>query len=66
MQHFQRVHERLLAQINAMTDEDLRLAYKDYDVETTQNVPIVEKITGNSFGHYAEHIPWIEGLVKSQ
>ncbi len=66
MQHFQRVHDRLLAQINAMTDDDLRLAYKDYDAETTQNVPIVEKIKGNSFGHYAEHIPWIEALVKSK
>ncbi len=66
MQHFQRAHERLLAQINAMTDDDLRLAYKDYDAETTQNVPIVEKIIGNSFGHYAEHIPWIEALVKSK
>ncbi len=66
MQHFQRVHERLLAQIHVMTDEDLRLAYKDYDVETAQNVPIVDKIIGNSFGHYAEHIPWIEALVNSK
>jgi uncharacterized protein (TIGR03083 family) len=65
-QHFQRVHARLLAQINAMTDDDLRLAYKEYDMETTQNVPIMEKIIGNSFGHYAEHIPWIEALVKSK
>jgi uncharacterized protein (TIGR03083 family) len=64
MRHFQRVHERLLAQINSMTDEELRRSYRDYDVEATQNVPIVEKIIGNSFGHYAEHIPWIEALVK--
>ena len=63
LEHCRQVHRRLLDRIGAMDDADLLRPYSHYQPEAASSQPILAWIVGNSFGHYAEHRPWIEALV---
>lgn len=56
-------HERLIAQIAALSDADLLRPYRFYDPTSTQELPVVGWITGNTFAHYAEHRPWMQAIA---
>ncbi|MBI1258773.1 MAG: ClbS/DfsB family four-helix bundle protein [Chloroflexi bacterium] len=61
----QQIHQRLVDKIASMTDEDLQHPYRDYEAASTEDEPVLSSIAGNTFGHYAEHQPWIERIVTS-
>lgn len=56
-------HDAMLALINRLTDDDLRRPYWDDD---PTGRTIAEKIAGDTYGHYAEHLEWITELVEGQ
>lgn len=58
-----RSHERIVAKISAMSDEDLMRPYSHYQPHIDDDRPIYGWIVGNTFGHYEEHIPWIQAIV---
>jgi uncharacterized protein (TIGR03083 family) len=60
---FRDVHERLMAKVESMSDEDLQRSYRDYQSDAVREDPVVNAIAGNTFGHYAEHQPWIAAIV---
>lgn len=62
---FDAAHEGLHAAVAALDDADLLRPYSDFLGEPSGDDvrPIVGWIVGNSFGHYDEHLPWIEALV---
>lgn len=60
---FREVHERLVERIQSLSDEDLLRPYRDYDAGSTSDRPVAASIVGNSFGHYAEHMPWMAAIV---
>jgi uncharacterized protein (TIGR03083 family) len=51
-------HETLVARLYALTDDDLM---KPYNVD--QTIPLIALIAGNTFGHYAEQLPWMQAIV---
>lgn len=61
-------HQSMLDALATLSDEDLRRAY-DYYVsgaaDPTAGPPIVDIISGNAWGHYAEHIEWISDALES-
>jgi uncharacterized protein (TIGR03083 family) len=65
-QRFREVHERLVAKIDTLSDEDLYLPYKHYQPESTADRPVINWIGGNTYEHYAEHTPWIEKIVAGE
>jgi uncharacterized protein (TIGR03083 family) len=56
-------HERLVKKVESLSDEDLARPYRYYQPDSTMDDPVVNRIAGNTFGHYAEHQPWIAALV---
>ena len=65
MQTFMDVHEQLIAKLETLTDADLMRPYRDYQPESTSDGPIYNRICGNTFGHYAEHTPWIAAIAAA-
>jgi uncharacterized protein (TIGR03083 family) len=56
-------HQRLVAKIQSMSDEDLQLPYRHYQPDSDRDAPVWHLISGNTFGHYEEHTPWIAAIV---
>ena len=58
-------HGRLAAAVAALSDEELELPYDRYVAPFTGDSgnPVGMYVAGNSFGHYEEHLPWIEALA---
>ena len=54
----QEAHQEALAAVSAMADEDLLRPYDDFQPQDRRpdgHTPILWRIAGNTFGHYAEH-----------
>ena len=51
-----------------LSDADLQRPYNQYQPndprEASDNRPVVDWVSGNTWEHYAEHISWINQLVK--
>ncbi len=62
---FQAVHERVLAKIQSMSDDDLQRPYDFYQPGSSGETPIYRNVMMDTCGHYAEHRPWIEAIARS-
>jgi uncharacterized protein (TIGR03083 family) len=62
------VHARFLAKLDdaALTDDDLYQPYNSYQPESPRTDPIIGWLKGDTYEHYAEHIPWMTAIVKSR
>lgn len=58
------VHERVVSAVDARTEDELLLPYNHYQPDSPRDQPVVGWIIGNTFEHYAEHIPWMEKIVS--
>jgi len=54
--------------VTALSDEQLELPYDRYVAPFTADTgnPVGMSIAGNSFGHYEEHLPWIEAIAAGR
>jgi hypothetical protein len=52
-------HEILVTTLYALTDEDLMRPTGD------GTAPLIGKIAGNTFGHYAEQMPWMQAIIET-
>jgi hypothetical protein len=60
------VHRQLLVSLDALDDEDLLRSYSSYQPDASGEhvpTPVVAWVIGNTFEHYAEHEPWIQGIL---
>jgi hypothetical protein len=68
LDYFHQTHALLLKLLRTMSDEDLRLPYNHYQPNEPRdpgdNRPALDWVAGNTYEHYAEHIDWINQLVK--
>jgi hypothetical protein len=55
-------YQRLLADLQGLSDE----AFASTGFAWTEGIPLGEALVGNTFGHYEEHIPWIEAFLRQQ
>jgi len=66
--YFRDTHALLMALLSKLSDEDLHLSYNHYQPDDPRdpndNRPVVDWVTGNTYEHYAEHVDWINQLVK--
>ncbi len=58
------VHQRLVQKIQSLSDGDLVRPYSYYQPDSTDDRPVYGWIVGNTYAHYAEHIPWMDAIVK--
>ena len=63
-----RSRHELRAAIDALSDHDLLKPYSYYQPNKPleQDGPVVLWIIGNTYGHYEDHITWIQGLLPAQ
>ena len=61
-------HARLMRRLATMTDSDLRRSYNHYQPNDPRDPgddrPVVDWVAGNTYEHYAEHIGYIDQIVK--
>lgn len=63
-QRLDATHAVLLARVGALDDADLMRPYSAFEAGSTWHDPVLAYIIGNSFGHYAEHMPWMTAIVE--
>lgn len=59
------VHGRLMAKLETMSDDELKLPYQHYAPDANRPEPVWHWVGGNTYEHYAEHQPWIAAIVES-
>ncbi len=65
LSQLQAAHERMMAQIQLLADDDLKRSRFDWEPEAKSEGQIINLITGNSCDHYEEHKPWIDAIAKT-
>ncbi|MEZ4672086.1 MAG: ClbS/DfsB family four-helix bundle protein [Anaerolineae bacterium] len=65
-QRFDAIHQRFIASIESLSDEELHKPYQYFNPVSANNNPVIGYIEGNSEGHYAEHRPWIAAIVSGE
>jgi hypothetical protein len=61
----QQSHDAFRRHVAAMSDADLQRPYSDFAPASDNAQPIIGWLEGDSFAHYAEHIPWM-GAIAGQ
>lgn len=56
-------HEAMLAKVRSYSDEELSASVNDAIGDTR---PVIQKIAGDTYEHYAEHRGWIENLLGAR
>jgi hypothetical protein len=59
----QAIHDKLLSQINAMSEETLHQAYDEYNPVSSSKYPVYEYILSTTYEHYGDHRPWMEAIA---
>jgi hypothetical protein len=61
-------HERLMGRLSGLSDADLRRSYNHYQLNDPRDPgddrPVIEWVAGNTYEHYAEHIGYIDQIVR--
>ena len=61
-------HAALRRELETMSDADLRRSYNHYQPNDPRDPgddrPVVEWVAGNTYDHYAEHVGWINQMIK--
>ncbi|MBI1277971.1 MAG: ClbS/DfsB family four-helix bundle protein [Anaerolineaceae bacterium] len=66
MQKRQAIHDKLLQQIAALSDETLQAPYKDYNPNSRNKYAISQLVGGSTFSHYADHMPWMAAIAAGR
>jgi uncharacterized damage-inducible protein DinB len=62
----QAIHDRLLATLQSLRDEDLTRPYSSFASGSRNNQAIEGHILGNTSGHYRKHLKWMKALVEKE
>jgi hypothetical protein len=60
-----RVHEEFRGRAAELSTDDLLRPYSSYQASSTSEDAVVWRLAGNTFGHYEEHIPWMQAIVDN-
>lgn len=68
MHMFVDAHQRLVEAVQSLTDADLKRPYAYYQGKPASDDnldnAVIWSVVGNSYGHYEEHRPWIDAIVR--
>jgi uncharacterized protein (TIGR03083 family) len=63
LRRWEETHAQLIALIGALPDEDLSKSITFFQPDDPDERPVLRKIIGDTYEHYAEHLPWIEAIL---
>jgi hypothetical protein len=58
----EQVHGDMVAALERLTDADLERSVADFGGDVDDERPIRQKIEGDSYEHYAEHVGWLSAV----
>jgi hypothetical protein len=58
-------HAEMVAALSGLGDADLKRPVGEYGMTTNPERPLLEKIAGDTYAHYAEHTGWISELLRA-
>jgi uncharacterized damage-inducible protein DinB len=65
LKYFRESHAQLTAALGKLSDADLRKPYSHFQPSVPeQEAPVIGWVAGDTWEHYAEHIAWIDQLIK--
>jgi len=65
LKYFRDSHEQLSIALGELTDADLEKPYSHYQPSDPDDKrPVLGWVAGNTYEHYAEHVDWINQLIK--
>ena len=68
VRYYRNTHQHLMTLLRGLSDADLQLPYRHYQPHGESfegdGSPAVDWVAGNTYEHYAEHIDWINQLVR--
>jgi hypothetical protein len=59
------VHQRFIAKIDSLADDDLYKPYRHYQPASDREAPVIDWIKADTYEHYAEHKLWITAIADS-
>ena len=70
VEYFRQTHSALMSVIGKLSDADMQLPYNHYQPnqprDPSDDRPALDWVAGNTWEHYAEHIDWINQLIKDK
>jgi hypothetical protein len=65
LNHLKKVHTAFVARVAQLSDGDLMRPYSSFDpAQANNNHPVIGWIENDSFGHYEEHLPWMQAIAQ--
>jgi hypothetical protein len=65
LKYFRESHMQLMAALGLLSDADLAKPYSHYQPsDPDEKKPVKGWVAGNTYEHYAEHIEWINQLIR--
>jgi uncharacterized protein (TIGR03083 family) len=62
--NLRRAHEELHTRLMSLGTTDLLRPRSDFQADSDSGEPVVWLLVGNTFGHYEEHLPWMQAIVE--
>jgi len=63
MNTLRQTHLRLVDKLSALSENDLRLPFHHYQPDSSEDVPLIRVMPGETIHHYREHLTWIRAIV---
>jgi len=65
LKYFRDSHAQLMTALGKLTDADLQKPYSHFQpADPDEKRPVIGWVAGNTYEHYAEHIDWINQVIK--
>jgi hypothetical protein len=60
------VHHQVIEKIQSISDADLKRPCRSFQPDAIRDEPVMNWMMDNSYGHFAEHQPWIAAIVAQR
>lgn len=66
MKELEAIHERLMAKIKSLSEDEIRQVPSHFHTESPGSTPLVSMIPGDTYEHFDEHGDWIRKIIEGK
>ena len=60
----QEIHAETMKLLNGLSEETINMPYNQFNTASDSTRPLAKQIMGDTYMHYAEHIPWMAKIAE--